>query len=134
LILCGQIYGSGFGRHGPTKARRGLGPGRTTVFILRAGTARPKSFLGFPGPNPFDTKHDWLERGWPGPAQFPSLGVGAAGLSIYDSLTIIILIFKLYSTNNTTQNGVLVDHMVAMCTYGHPKHCFASFYIVLHCL
>jgi hypothetical protein len=28
--------------------------------------------LGFPGPNPFDTKHDGLGPGSPGPAQFPA--------------------------------------------------------------
>jgi hypothetical protein len=61
------------GRHGPTKARRGLGPGWATVFTLRAGTARPKKCLGFPGPNPFGTKHDGLGPDWPGPAQFPAL-------------------------------------------------------------
>jgi hypothetical protein len=27
LILCGQIYGSGLGRHGQTKVQRGVGPG-----------------------------------------------------------------------------------------------------------
>jgi hypothetical protein len=55
------------GRHGPKKARRGLGPGWATVFTLRAGTARPKNLLGFAGPNPFGTKHDGLGPGWPGP-------------------------------------------------------------------
>jgi hypothetical protein len=60
------------GRHGPKKARRrGLGPGWTTVFRLRAGTARPKNLLNFAGPNPFGTKHDGLGRA--GPAQFPAL-------------------------------------------------------------
>jgi hypothetical protein len=74
LTLCGQIYGPGLGRHGPTKARRGLGPGWTTVFTLRAGTARSKNCLGFLGPNPFGTKHDGLGPGRPGTAQFPALG------------------------------------------------------------
>jgi hypothetical protein len=32
------------------KVRRVLGSGRATVFTLRAGTTRPKSFLGFLGP------------------------------------------------------------------------------------
>jgi hypothetical protein len=64
FILCGQIYGSGLGRHDPTKARRGLGSGHATVFTLRVGTVQSKSFLGFPDPNPFGTKHDGL-----GPAQ-----------------------------------------------------------------
>jgi hypothetical protein len=73
LILCGQIYGPGLGRHDPTKARRGLGPGWATVFTLQADTARHKNCLGFPGPNPFGTKHDRLGPGWPGPAQFPTL-------------------------------------------------------------
>jgi hypothetical protein len=73
LILCGQIYGPGLGRHGPTKTRHGLGPGWATVFTLRAGTARPKKCLGFSGPNPFGTKHDGFGPGWPGPAQFPAL-------------------------------------------------------------
>jgi hypothetical protein len=77
LILCGQIHGPGLGRHGPKKARRGLGPGWTTVFILRAGTARPKNYLGFAGPNPFGTKHDWLGSGWPGP--IPSTRWGSVG-------------------------------------------------------
>jgi hypothetical protein len=57
----------GLGRHDPNKARRGLGSGRTTVFTLRAGTARPRNFLGFAGPNPFGTKHDGL-----GPGPIPS--------------------------------------------------------------
>jgi hypothetical protein len=48
-------------------------PGWATVFTLRAGTARPKNFLGFPGPNLFGTKHDGLGPGWPGPAIFPAL-------------------------------------------------------------
>jgi hypothetical protein len=61
------------GRHGPTKARHCLGSGWATVFILRAGTTRPKNCLGFPGPNPFGTKHDGLGPGWPGPAQFAAL-------------------------------------------------------------
>jgi hypothetical protein len=64
LILFGQIYGPGLGRHGSTKARRGLGPGWATVFILRAGTARPKICLGFPDPNLFDTKHDGFRLVW----------------------------------------------------------------------
>jgi hypothetical protein len=59
------------------KARRGLGPGWATVFALRAGTARPKSLLGFLGPNPFGTKHDGLGPGWPDPAQFPALAPDA---------------------------------------------------------
>jgi hypothetical protein len=49
---------AGLGRYGPTKARRGLGPGWATVFALWAGTEWPKSLLSFPDPNPFDTKHD----------------------------------------------------------------------------
>jgi hypothetical protein len=61
------------GRHGPTKARRGLGPDWATVFTLRAGTARPKNCLGFLGPNPFGTKHDGLGPSRPGTAQFPAL-------------------------------------------------------------
>jgi hypothetical protein len=61
------------GRQGPTKARRGLGPDWGTVFVIQTDTTRPKSFLSFPGPNPFDTKHDGLGPGWPGPAQFPAL-------------------------------------------------------------
>jgi hypothetical protein len=73
LILCGQIHGPGLGRHGPKKARRGLGSGWATVFILRTGTARPKNHLGFAVPNPFGTKHDGLGPGWPDPAQFPAL-------------------------------------------------------------
>jgi hypothetical protein len=68
LILCGQIYGPGLRRYGPTKAQRGLGPGQTTVFTLRAGTIRPKSFLGFTVPNPFGTKHDGLAQ----PSSIPS--------------------------------------------------------------
>jgi hypothetical protein len=84
LILCGQIYGSGLGRHGPTKARHGLGPGWATVFTLWAGTARPKKCLGFSGPNPFDTKHDGLGPGWPGLAQFPALGVTVGLLYRYE--------------------------------------------------
>jgi hypothetical protein len=63
----------GFGRHGPTKARRDLGLGWATVFILWASTTRPKNRLGFPSPNPFGTKHDGLGTGWPGPTQFPAL-------------------------------------------------------------
>jgi hypothetical protein len=47
----------------PMKARRGLGPGWATVLTLRAGTTRHKTFLGFPSPNPFDTKHDRLGPG-----------------------------------------------------------------------
>jgi hypothetical protein len=43
------------------------------VFILRAGTTRPKSFLGFPGLNPFDTNHDGLRPNQPSPIQFPAL-------------------------------------------------------------
>jgi hypothetical protein len=66
------------GRHGPTKARRGLGLGWATVFTLRAGTTRLKKCLGFPGPNPFGTKHDRLGPGWPGPAQFPAQLVAVA--------------------------------------------------------
>jgi hypothetical protein len=62
------MYGSGLGQHDPTKARRALGPDWATVLALRAGTARPKKILGFPDPNPFDTKHDGLEPGWPDPA------------------------------------------------------------------
>jgi hypothetical protein len=73
LILCGQIHGPGLGRHGPKKARRGLGSGWATVFILRTGTARSKNHLGFAVPNPFGTKHDGLGPGWPDPAQFPAL-------------------------------------------------------------
>jgi hypothetical protein len=73
LILCGQIYGPGLGQHDPMKARYGLGPGWATVFTLRAGTALPKSFLGFPGPNPFGTKHDGLGSDWPSPTQFSAL-------------------------------------------------------------
>jgi hypothetical protein len=72
LILYGQIYGPGLGS---TKTRRGLGPDWTTVFTLRADTARPKNCLGFTGPNPFGTKHDRLGPGWPGPAQFPALAL-----------------------------------------------------------
>jgi hypothetical protein len=34
LILCGQIYGPGLDRHGPTKPRRGLGLNWTTVFVF----------------------------------------------------------------------------------------------------
>jgi hypothetical protein len=79
LILCGQIYGPGLGRHGPTKAWRGLGPGWATVFTLRAGTTRPKNCLGFLGPKPFDTKHDGLEPGRPGTAQFPALALAIGG-------------------------------------------------------
>jgi hypothetical protein len=66
---------AGLGWHGPKKARRDLGPGWTTVFILRAGTVRSKNYLGFAGPNLFDTKHDKLGPGWPGPTQFPALSV-----------------------------------------------------------
>jgi hypothetical protein len=73
IFWFGQIYGSGLGQHGPTKARRGLEPDWATVFTLRADTARPKSYLGFPGPNPFGAKHDRLGSGWPGPTQFPAL-------------------------------------------------------------
>jgi hypothetical protein len=70
---------TGLGRHGPTKAQRGLEPDWTTVFALRDSTARPKSFLGFTGPNsfgtkhpnPFGTKHDGLAR--PGPIPSTSL-------------------------------------------------------------
>jgi hypothetical protein len=69
------------GRHGPTKARRGLGPGWTTVFTLRAGTVRPKNRLSFPGLNLFDTKHDGLGPGWPGPAQFAAPAAGTDGWS-----------------------------------------------------
>jgi hypothetical protein len=60
LNLCGQTYGSCLGQHGPTEARRSLGPGWTIVFILQASTTRPKSLLGFPDPNSFGTKHDGL--------------------------------------------------------------------------
>jgi hypothetical protein len=73
FILCGQIYGPGLGRHGPKKARRGLGPDRVTVCTLQTDTAQPKNCLGFPGPNLFSTKHDGLAPGWPDPAQFPAL-------------------------------------------------------------
>jgi hypothetical protein len=53
--------------HDPTKAWRGLEPDWATVFTLRASTTRPKSFLGFPGPSPFGTKHDRLGPGRAGP-------------------------------------------------------------------
>jgi hypothetical protein len=59
---------SGLGRHGPTKARRGLGLDWTTIFALRTVTEWPKKILGFPDPNPFGTKHDGLGPGWPGTA------------------------------------------------------------------
>jgi hypothetical protein len=58
--------------------RTELGPARpkegTTWF--RAGPGHcfytsswhgPKKIFGFVGPNPFGTKHDGLEPGWPGP-------------------------------------------------------------------
>jgi hypothetical protein len=34
-----------------------------------------QKFLGFSGPNPFNTKHDGLWSDWPGPAQFLALRV-----------------------------------------------------------
>jgi hypothetical protein len=55
------------------KARRGLEPDCATVFALLAATVRLKSFFDFSGPNPFGTKHDVFERGWPDPAQFQAL-------------------------------------------------------------
>jgi hypothetical protein len=77
LILCGQIYGPGLGRHVLMKAR-GLGLDWTIVFALRASTTRPKSFFfGFPDPNSFDIKHDRLSRF--GPTQFPPLSPHASG-------------------------------------------------------
>jgi hypothetical protein len=82
LILCGQIYGPGLGRYGPTKARGGLGSDWATAFTLRASTAQPKNYLGFPSPNPFGTKHDGLGPGWPGPTQFPAL---LLAMAIYSS-------------------------------------------------
>jgi hypothetical protein len=57
------------GWHDPTKARCDLGLGWTTVFTLRAGTARPKNFLDFRRSNPFGTKHDRLGPAQPGPAR-----------------------------------------------------------------
>jgi hypothetical protein len=75
LILCGQIYGPGLGRHGPKKTRRGLGPDWATVFTLRASTAWPKNLLSFAGPNSFGTKHDGFRSGWTGP--IPSTTVDA---------------------------------------------------------
>jgi hypothetical protein len=77
LILCGQIYRPGLGRHDPTKARRVLGSGYATVSTLQAGTTRPKLFLGFTDPNPFDTKHDEFDQA--DPAQFPPLHIHIAG-------------------------------------------------------
>jgi hypothetical protein len=87
LILCGQIYGPGLGRHDPTKARYGLGPGWVIVFTLRASTAMLKSFLGFPSPNPFGTKHDGLGPGWLGPTQFLALDAGTGRVSLAPSLS-----------------------------------------------
>jgi hypothetical protein len=43
-----------------------LGPGCVTVFALRTGTIRLKSFLRFSDPNPFGTKHDRIGTGWAG--------------------------------------------------------------------
>jgi hypothetical protein len=99
LILCGQIYGPGLGRHGPTKARRGLGPDWATVFTLRAGTARPKNCLGFLGPNPFGTKHDGLGPGRPGTAQFPALSspIHGRGLRLHWRSRLVVRPIQIYS-------------------------------------
>jgi hypothetical protein len=61
------------GRHGSTKTQRDLGSDWATVFTLQTGTTWPKSFLGFPGPNLFDTKHDRIGPDQPDLAQFPTL-------------------------------------------------------------
>jgi hypothetical protein len=51
------------------EAQRGLWSDWITVFILRASTTRPKSFLGFPDSNIFGT----MDLGQAGPAQFAAL-------------------------------------------------------------
>jgi hypothetical protein len=40
-----QIYGSGLGRHDPSKAQRALGSGYATFSTIWAGNARSKSFF-----------------------------------------------------------------------------------------
>jgi hypothetical protein len=56
---------------GPARPNKGTTWFRVELghfFVLRAGTTRPKSLLSFPGPNPFDTKHDRFGPSWPDPA------------------------------------------------------------------